>query len=128
MNVRQLCNCVFTGKLGAWITALSCENASSSHSSSSSSSYSTRSVQPPQNSLETTTMQTFTAQYSQPGHFGLLLVNHVSCWYKLIVLHLALYAYACRNIINIHVMHALHVKHLGYFNHIFRLSQLHQCD
>ena len=81
----QLWNCVFTGKLGAWITALSCENASSS-SSSSSSSYSTRSVQPPQNSLETTTMQTFTAHYSQPGHFGLLLVNQAGIIYFILII------------------------------------------
>ena len=76
MDIKQLCNCVVTGKLGAWLT-LSCENVSSSYHSSSSTSYSTRSVQPPQNSLRTTVVQTFTAQYSQPGHFGLLLVSHV---------------------------------------------------
>ena len=63
---------VVTGELGAWITANSCENASSS---SSSSSYLTRSTQPLQNSLGTTTRPTFIAQYPQPGYFAVLLVR-----------------------------------------------------
>ena len=75
------CLCVITGELGAWITANSCENASSSSassSSSSSSSYSTRSTQSLENSLRTTTRPTFIAQYPQPGYFAVLLVSLIS--------------------------------------------------
>ena len=58
-----------------WITG-SCDQ---NHTSSGS----TQTTQPPENAmgaeslttLETTTVQTFTTRYSQPGHFGLLMVS-----------------------------------------------------
>ena len=59
-----------TGARGAWIT----DSCDQNHTSSGS----TPTPQSPENSMGAevlTTMSTFTARYSQPGHFGLLLVS-----------------------------------------------------
>ena len=72
-KLRQLIDDLsIAGARGVWITD-SCDQSS------------TPTTQPPENSmgaeapttLGATTVPTFTARYSQPGHFGLLLVSQV---------------------------------------------------